>query len=60
MEDQYIDLISIIVFFVLLGVLFWYWKINQIVSLLEENRDLLKLSVAGEKEEPTPKLFEIE
>ena len=58
MEDQYLylyDQFSIIICFVLLGILFWYWKINQIVNLLEEIRDLLKLSVAGEKEEPTPK-----
>lgn len=51
-------LISIVAFFVFREVVCWYWKINETIYLLEEIRDLLKLSVAGEKEEPTPKLFE--
>ena len=54
-------IISIILFFLLREVFCWYYKINDIKKIMEEQRDLLKTIVekenknTGEKESSTTK-----
>ena len=45
-------IISIILFFLLREVFCWYYKINDIKKIMEEQRDLLKKIVEKENQNP--------